>query len=135
MSYAIVDGILVWVGEGSPAVITRMSDSATTSPLLITGYDARRDSRNVTHDMLDGSIVMTLINPRPRAGTMQLLYASEYDAHAAMNLHATSATYTLETGDRFTVDMHYVAGALGVQLDDATRDMWVVSVDYQEVDA
>jgi hypothetical protein len=133
MSYAIVDGILVWVGEGSPAVITRNSDSYITEPLLIVGYETTRSQRNLTHDMLDGSIVVTLLTPRPRSGTLRLLYADEYAAQGCMDLHATPDTFTLVTGDRYTLNMVYTAGTLSMALDDQTSDHWIVSVEYQEL--
>lgn len=114
-------------------VITRTSDSATATPILVTGYDARREGRNVTHDMLDGTIVVTLIDPRPRSGTLSLLFSDEADANAAMLLHATSDTYTLAVSERPTLDMTYVAGGLGISLEDQTRDLWLVTVDFQEI--
>jgi len=116
------------------ATITRTTDSATTTPTLILGYETSRESRNTVHDMLDGTIVITLIKPRPRTGTLQLLYPVEADAQAALELHATNDTYELEETDRGTIDMTYVAMGLSIALDEETRDNWIVSVTYQEIE-
>lgn len=116
--------------------ITRTSDSATTIPDLVLGYEASRESRNVVHDLIGGGIAVTLVDPRPRSGTLELLYPLEADAAAAFDLHSVASTFTLVNDDLTGIDMTYVLdGSLGVALDDETRAVWVVSVGYQEVDA
>lgn len=114
--------------------ITRTSDSATTVPTLVLGYATTREGRNVIHDLIGGDIAVTLVPPRPRAGTLRLFYLTEAEAYAALQLHAEATTFSLVTDDLVHIDMTYVlAGNVGVQLDDETRVQWVTEVDYQEV--
>lgn len=115
--------------------ITRTSDSATTTPTLVLGYAATRASRNVVHDLIGGDIAITLVPPRPRSGTLELFYPDETAAWAALTLHDETTTYTVASDDRVDIDMTYVANNVSIALDDSTRAVWVVSVDYQEVDA
>lgn len=107
----------------------------TTSPLLVLGYEASRRSRNTTRDLLSGDIAVVMNSPRPRSGTLELLYDVEGDAFAAVNIHAQETTFTLETDDRVSVGMTYVLGEgdVTIALDDETRDAWVVSVPFQEI--
>lgn len=116
--------------------ITRTSDSATTTPSLVLGYETNRAGRNIIRSMIGGEITVTLIKPMPRAGTLELFYPDEADAWAALALHELADSFVLVDTDRPGVGMTYVLGGGGVSLalDDATRDQWVVSVDYQETE-
>lgn len=108
----------------------------TTSPLVVLGYQTARESQNIVHDLIGGGIAVTLIRPRPRKGTLELGYLLEADAAAALALHARETTFTLTDSDRASVTMTYVVdGSISLELFDETRDRWVVSVDYQEVES
>lgn len=110
--------------------------STTTSPVLVLGYQTSRESQNVVHDLIGGGIAVTLVRPRPRAGTLELFYVTEAAAHAAAELHAGETSFTFTDTERTTVAMTYVVdGSVGVELDDESREYWTVSVDYQEVEA
>lgn len=114
--------------------ITRDSDSASSEPVLVLGYTARRESGTVVHELIDGSIAIRLVPGRPRSGTIEYLYSDEAAAWAALALHADLAdTYTLADTTRAEVGMVYAALATEIRLDEETRDVWVVAVDYQEV--
>lgn len=114
--------------------ITRVSDSATSSPDLVLGYATTRRSRNVIHDLIGGGIAVTLVATAPRSGTLELFYIDEAAAWAALELHTLADTFTLADTDRPDVGMTYVlSGDVGLSLDEQTRDHWVVTVDYQEV--
>lgn len=114
--------------------ITRTSDSATTVPDLVDGYEASLSSRNVIHDLIGGDIAVTLVAPRPRSGTLALVYAVEADAWAGFNLHAVTDTFTIASDEVSAVDMTYVVdGDVQIALDEETRTVWVVSVGYQEI--
>ena len=118
-----------------PTTITAVSTEATTSPELVLGYQTSRESRNIVHDLISGRIAVTMVGPRPRAGVLELFYLTENDAFDAMNLHATESMFTLYDSDRPAVNMTYVIdGSVELELDDETRDRWVVSVGYQEVE-
>lgn len=118
-----------------PSVITVQDGSgATTTPDLILGYDTAYESRTIVHDTLDGGIAVSMIPPRPRAGTLHLFYMTETAANDAAQLHRIAAVFTLTTDERPTINMAYVvSGQIRVQLDDATRTRWTVDVGYQEV--
>lgn len=114
--------------------ITRTSDSATTSPVLVDGYEAALSSRNVVHDLIGGDIAVTLVTPRPRAGELVLVYDDEADAWAGFNLHSVADTFTLVSDEVTPADMMYVLdGDVRIALDDESRAVWVVTVGYQEI--
>jgi len=116
------------------ALITAETSLNTTTPALVLGYQTARTSRNIIHDLLSGEVGVALVAPRPRSGTLELLYPVEADAFTALNLHAEETVFTLTDTDRASVAMSYVVdGDITIELDDETRDHWVVSVGYQEV--
>lgn len=115
--------------------ITATGSAATTEPLLVLGYQTSRTSRNEIHDLISGGIAVSLVAPRPRSGILELFYADEAEAFASLNLHAEETTFQLSDDSRPSVNMAYVIdGILSVALDDETREHWVVSVGYQEVE-
>jgi hypothetical protein len=132
----VIDGIVVEVSDDTPlATITANNGAGDTTPLLILGYEASRTSRNIVHDLIEGMAV-TLVSPRPRSGTLGLLYTDETEAFAALELHAERTSFTLESLERSVTNMTYVIdGSVSIALDTATRDHWVVSIQYQEIDA
>lgn len=110
--------------------------AATTSPELILGYETARRGRNVFHEILGGGTAVSLVPADPRSGTLRLYYPLEADAVASVELHSRGETLTLTETDRDSVDMTYALdGAVGYALDEETRDDWVVTVDYRELDA
>lgn len=113
--------------------ITRTGDSATSTPELVLGYATERQARTVIHDLLDGSIAVALVAPRPRTGTLELLYPSEANAWSAFELHSDADSFTIADAGRPDINMTYVVTGHRIELDDATRDVWIVRVDYQEV--
>lgn len=114
--------------------ITCTWTSETTTPLLVNGYQASLESRNIMHDLIGGGFAVALVGPRPRSGTLELLYETEADAFAALNMHREQSTFTLSDDDRTSVDMTYVInGVVTIALEDETRSLWVVSIGYQEV--
>jgi len=117
--------------------ITAISTSASVTPLLVLGYETTRTSRNIVYDLLDGGIGIVLGSPRPRSGTLELLFDDETSAFAALTLHEQETTFSLADEDRPSVDMTYVLGEgdLSLTLDSDTRTAWVLAVPYQEVDA
>lgn len=114
--------------------ITRLSDSATTQPVLVLEWQARSESETQVHALIGGGIAVTVIPAQPRAGTIPLLYATEADALAARALHQTGDTYTILDDDRtLIVNMQYVVLRVSEALETETRDFWQIDVDYQEV--
>lgn len=107
---------------------------ANVSPTLVLGYEATRESQNVVHDIIGGGIAVTLVRPRPRAGTLELFFTEEAEAFAALAMHALEATFSLSDSDRPAVGMTYIVGGnVSIRLTDSRR-YWVVSVGFQEVE-
>lgn len=117
------------------ATITASNGAGTTHPItVLSPYETARSSRNVIHDLIGGGIAVSLVGPRPRAGELALLYSTEADAHACVQLHGSETTFTLTETDRPTVSMSYVVdGDVTIALDEGTLDHWVVTIGYQEV--
>ena len=106
----------------------------TTTPTLVLGYATTRAGRNIVHDLIGGGIAVVLVAPRPRSGTLELLYESEADAAACFDLHSLETTYTLVDPERPGIGMVYaIDGDIGLALDNDTREMWIVSIPYQEI--
>jgi hypothetical protein len=114
--------------------ITANDGGGTTTPELILGYQASRESRNVVHDLIGGGIAITLVEPRPRSGVLRLFYQVEADAFAALALHTRETTFFLSSDDRPHINMTYVLdGAGDIELDEDTKDKWIVPIGFQEV--
>lgn len=116
--------------------MTTISDGTTTiTPLLVTGYESTRQSRNVIHDIIgreDPEVTLRVAGLR--TGTLEMLVSTLANALALEALHTPGVVMTLADVDLPGLNMDYVtSGDIGVQLDDETRDRWLVTVDYQEV--
>lgn len=135
MPYIDGDGYIVGDSGGTGSnTITRASDDETTLPLLILGYQTRMQGRSVVTDLLDGGIAVTLVKPRPRSGTLQLLYADSFSAWAAVALHQTVDTFNLVSTEQPDINMDYIVTGVAPALEDQTRQLWEVSIEYQEID-
>lgn len=106
-------------------------------PILVLGYRTGRPSRNVEHDILDRADPDISFQPAgTRKGTLELLFDTEAAAEEAELLHAAIATWTISDPERTTVAMSYVlaqGGELERELDDDTRNVWIVRVPFREV--
>lgn len=113
--------------------ISATNGAGTVTPAAIEGYNPRRVSRNKIHDLLDGSIGVAYIAPRPRSGTLRMLFPTETDAFVAYNLHAIETSFQLASSDVSSIGMTYVLdGSLDIDLD-SEQGLWWVEVGYQEV--
>jgi len=105
-----------------------------TSPLLVDGWTEAVESRNIINPIVGGGVDVTLASAAKRTGSFVLLYGSEDEANAAFYLHTLPATFNLSDSDRPTVDLTYVlSGSLERTLDEESRVLWFVTVNYQEV--
>lgn len=112
--------------------ITATNGAGSASPTAIEGYNPRRESRNVFTDLLDGSLGVSYIAPRPRSGTLRLLFPTRVAAVAAFNLHSQRTSFTLAS-DVAEVGMTYgLDGTLDYQPDAALGGWWVL-VGFQEL--
>lgn len=110
--------------------ITRTSDSASTTPEEILGYSARLDGRSIAEQMIDGTTVITLMEPDLRTGTLRLPYSTEAAAAAALNLHRARDTFVITDSETGLVDMTYVVWGLDVSFEGTH---WIVAVQYREI--
>jgi hypothetical protein len=116
---------------------------ATIEPTLILGYTAQRTSGNLVHEILGKAGPDVTLRPaRLRSGTLTLGFesaTSEADSKTAADLLATyDGVFSLISAERASVDMSWVVaegGRISRDLDDLTRDAWVITVDFQEVEA
>lgn len=108
--------------------------AAATTPLLVDGWQPEAESGNITHDLIDGSIAVTLVGDRPRFGVLTLIYDDDTAAEAARQLLARPTTFTLAASERPVVDMTFVrSGRITPAMHDEHRDLWVFAVGFQEV--
>lgn len=113
--------------------ISATNGAGSTSPVAIGGYSPSRASRNKIHDLLDGSIGVSYVAPRPRSGTLRLFYTSKTAAFAAYNLHAAKTSFALTSTDVAEVGMTYALdGSVDMDLDAETGQWWV-AVGFQEL--
>lgn len=113
--------------------ITR--DATSLTPRLVLGYKSEREARNLIHTVIgrpDPEVTMKAAGLR--TGTLEFLMLTLTDALAMESLHTGLGVLTLTDDDRPGLNMSYVAsGKIEVELDDETRSLWVVRVDFHEV--
>ncbi len=88
------------------------------------------------HRLIGGGVEFTYAPPAPRTFTLTLVFPLEADALACAELHRTAPFLDLASDDRTIANGRYTVadgGRVSVDLDDETRDVWVVRVDAMEV--
>lgn len=107
----------------------------TVAPVLVDGWAQARGSRNIAHDLIGGGVEITHTPPRPRAGTIRAVFRDEQTALQAEQLHVTAPYIDLASDDREIANGRYVVaeGDIGLELDDQTRDLWLLTVAFIEV--
>lgn len=114
--------------------ITNGTDIIT--PVLVNGFTSSREARTVVHDILDRPAPDTSLRESgSRTGTLELLFTGEASAFAAETLHAGISVWSISDPDRPSIAMTYVVagGSVERELDDETRDLWLVRVPFREV--
>ncbi|WP_262002229.1 hypothetical protein [Microbacterium sp. Mcb102] len=105
-----------------------------TRPLAVAGYAADLQSRNEFHDLLDGSIGVSYVPPRPRSGTLVTVYDDREAAFAAVAMYRAGKTFRYASTDLAELGMDFALdGVLSVEQDRDDTDVWYVLVGYQEV--
>ena len=118
--------------------MTLTYSGVTVFPELVLGWSQTRDSQNLEHPLIGGGRDITHTPPTLRSGTLELLFITEPEVLIAEQLHRTAPYIDLASDDRAIANGRYVladGGRLGVELDDDTRKVWTLSVDYREVNA
>lgn len=115
--------------------MTTLSDGTTTiEPILVTGWQTSRPARAVVHTIIDRpEPEVTLREAGLRVGVFELLFATLAEAAAAEALHTQAVSFTLTDDTVGTLDYVVAGGDIDVELDDATRSLWLVRVPFQEV--
>lgn len=107
-----------------------------TKPLAVAGYEAARESRNVIHDLLDGSIGVSYIAPRPRSGDLVTVYTDRAAAFEAYNMYAEETAFTYSSDEIPELGMTFALdGQLTIESENVDEELtvWYVRVGYQEV--
>ena len=116
------------------ATITATNGAGTSTPLAVgSPYETQWQGRNVVHDLIGGGIAVSLVQPRPRSGDLELLYETEEDAFDCAALHRVETTFTLIETSRPHISMTYVVDGVQVALNPETLHDWTVTIGYQEV--
>jgi hypothetical protein len=124
----------------------------TIYPQVVDGWMSTRTRPNRVTPIVGAETVAVTTRPAGlRRGTLKLVFGdaaatgSEYApinpaeeaSSAAELLHATgTGVFHLSDPDRASLDLFYVVdqdGAITRELDDATRDVWIVTVAFHEV--
>lgn len=109
----------------------------TITPTLVTGYRSGRAPATRVHQIIGRSDPDVTFAPTSmRAGTLELLVEDEASAATAEQLLAAPASWSLDDPDRPTIAMSFVvsdAGQLERELEDESRDAWLIRVPYIEV--
>lgn len=107
----------------------------TLTPDLVNGWEATREARTIVHDILGSSEGAVTLRPHKlRAGTLAIVVGT--DAALAGDLEVmlcAGEVLTLESSDKPTIGMSFaVHGDVTSRLD-ATRKVWLIDADFQEV--
>lgn len=110
--------------------------SVTVIPTQIDGWSDAFESGNLLHPLIAGDVEVTHAPHGPRRFTLRLVFPVEADAMGCVQLHHAAPFLDLESDERVIPNCRYVLdenGGVRVELDDVTRDVWVVFVDAVEV--
>lgn len=120
-------------GQGEYEALIECSEGSS-APLLVVQYDAARIARTQAHDSVSGGTIIVLASGRDRSGRLGLIYRTATEARHALDLHALPVLFTLTRPGLPDVDMTYAVTGAGARMTpDATRKVWHVEVEYQEV--
>lgn len=111
-------------------------DSDTYTPTLVTGYRSSREPGTLVHPIPGSEDKEFTERPAGlRSGTLTVLFASESDAATFEAALATGEEMDLTSDERTSIVMTFrpVGAPIDRELEDQTRDLWLVTFGYQEV--
>jgi hypothetical protein len=143
---------IVHFASGSPLSASVQAPSRGTSWLtipvypsirtevdLITGYDERRETGSIFHDVVDRlDPVVTLSPLRTRAGSIEVWCADYAAARDVIDVHDRAKVILLRQPDHAGLDMYYVVESVSTapfELRQGYRVRWGVQIGYREVAA
>ena len=105
------------------------------TPLLVVGLSSSREANNTLHRIIgQASPDVTLAEAGLRAGSLTFLCQTLADALAMESIHAALGVIRLIDTDLPGLNMTYVpSGDISLEIDDETRELWTVEVDFAEV--
>ena len=106
------------------------------TPLEVDGWSEAHESSTLMHRLIGGGVEFTHAPAIPRTFTLKLVFPGEADALGCAALHRTAPYLDLTSSEREIANGRYTVadgGRVSVDLDDETRDVWVVTVDAREV--
>lgn len=107
------------------------------TPDLLLLYQTEQRGRNINDILLDGTVSVQIRPAGPRSGRLQALFiAGEAAATALAADIASGALIALADEDRSSIEMNFILpgdGTVRVELDDNTREDFIVTWDFQEV--
>ena len=115
--------------------MTTVTRGATVlTPLLVTGFESVQESGNLIHPILGTSAPSVSYAPSTlRTGTFEFLVATAAIAESWRSLHLTSGIFVFYDADNALTINYVPNGDVTVTLDDESRTLWLVKVDWQEV--
>lgn len=110
------------------------------APSIVLGIMPGRESQNLVHPIIGRAEPDVTLRPANlRTGSIEMGFAgptAEADSYAAEMLHAAGGIFTVISDERSTLGLSYVTtGRIVRELEDATRDGWILRVEFQEVAA
>lgn len=111
---------------------------ATITPELVNGYQAVSTVGTVAHEIIGrGDPDINFQPAQTRRGVLELLILTEEASEDAETAFKTPGVWNLDDPDRPSIAMPFVVhgGDVVRELEDATRELWLVRVPYREVSA
>jgi hypothetical protein len=105
------------------------------TPTIVDGYRAARTPRTILHPILGRADDDVTFRPASlRKGTLSLVFATEAAANSAAAALAIPQVLTLADPD-ITIGMTFVVSDedTEIELDDETRDAWILTVPFREI--
>lgn len=113
-----------------------ITDGTTViTPELILGWQASQPSRNVVHEIVGKSSPDVTLKPAGlRTGTLELLFLTSAEAETARTMFQSAQSFLIESDETWLDLFRFVvSGSISSALEDTTRNMWTITVDFQEV--
>ena len=114
--------------------VTVTSDAGTFTPALRLTANETIKTRNVVHELLGGGVAVTFGGEGQSTTTLEFVFKSESAANMAFNQLNTGHLFQITDTNKPTTSQYFsVAGNITRSFVDDTADVWIVTVDVQEV--
>lgn len=111
--------------------------SGTITPAVVDGYSSARSGGTLLHWVSNVASPDVTLRPADlRSGSLRLVFPDDASSAAAEMALSAPEVFTLASTDLGSIPMAFVVPETGQilrELDDATRRVWVLTVDFQEV--